>query len=76
MVIASTASPYKFAADVYASLYEGTSASPLTALDDLSAKSGTEITYPLRGIGERTVRFTDMVEASEMQDAVFAYLAK
>ena len=76
MVIASTASPYKFAADVYASLYEGTSASPLTALDDLSAKSGTEITYPLRGIGERTVRFTDVVEASEMQDAVFAYLAK
>ncbi len=74
MVIASTASPYKFAADVYASLYESKPTSPLVALDELSAKTGVEITYPLRGIAERTVRFTDVVDACEMQDAMFTYL--
>ena len=57
-------------------MYGEAPAAPLAALDALSEKSGTEITYPLRGIGERTVRFTDVVEAAEMQDAVFAYLAK
>lgn len=74
MIIASTASPYKFAADVYTSLYESTPASPLAALDELSAKTGVEITYPLRGIAERKVRFTNVVDASEMQEAMFSYL--
>ena len=74
MVVASTASPYKFANDVYASLYGETPADPLAALDQLSARSHTEIPYPLRGIGERTVRFTDVVERDEMWSAVLSYL--
>ena len=74
MVIASTASPYKFAADVYASLYNEKPEDPLAALDDLSAKSGTEIPYPLRGIGERVVRFTDVVPSADMWEAVKRYL--
>ncbi|MBQ9801633.1 MAG: threonine synthase [Clostridia bacterium] len=76
MVVASTASPYKFAADVYTSLYGEAPASDLAALDQLSEKTGVEITYPLRGIGERTVRFTDVVNADGMQDAMLAYLTK
>ena len=76
MVVASTASPYKFACDVYTSLYGEAPASPLAALDQLAEKTGVEITYPLRGIGERTVRFTDVVDAPKMQDAMMAYLAK
>ena len=74
MVIASTASPYKFAADVYTSLYNETPTDPLAALDDLSAKSGTQIPYPLCGIGERTVRFTDVVPSADMWEAVKRYL--
>ena len=76
LVVASTASPYKFAADVYCSLYGEDAESPLAALDQLSAKSGTEIPYPLCGIGERTVRFTDVVESDEMWNAVLATLVK
>ena len=76
MVVASTASPYKFAADVYESLYGEKSAEALAALDALSEKSGTEIPYPLCGIGERTVRFTDVVDSAKMWDAVSAYLEK
>ncbi len=74
MVVASTASPYKFAADVYASLYGEKPADALAALDMLSANTKTEIPYPLRGIGERTVRFTDVVESAAMWDAVKAYV--
>ena len=76
MVVASTASPYKFAADVYKALEGKEPTSPLAALDELSQKTGVEITYPLRGIGERKVRFTDVIESVNMQDAMFAYLAK
>ncbi|MBQ8341658.1 MAG: threonine synthase [Clostridia bacterium] len=74
MIVASTASPYKFANDVYVSLYGEKPADPLAALDRLSERSGTEIPYPLRGIGERTVRFTDVVEPCEMWQAVLNYI--
>jgi threonine synthase len=74
MIVASTASPYKFAADVYTSLTGEKAESDLAALDLLSAKTGTEITYPLKGIGTRTVRFEDVVDADKMADAMFAYL--
>ena len=70
MVVDSTASPYKFAADVYESLGKTQPADPLAALDELSAVSGTEIPYPLRGLGERTVRFTQVIDAADMPQAV------
>lgn len=74
MIVASTASPYKFANDVYRSLYDETPTDPLVALDMLSKRSATEIPYPLRGIGEREVRFTDVVPADVMWKAVKDYL--
>ena len=74
MVVASTASPYKFANDVYASLYGEVPQDPLAALDQLSTRSNTEIPYPLCGIADRTVRFTDVVDRSEMWQAVLNYL--
>ena len=74
MVVASTASPYKFAADVYASLYGEKPSDALAALDTLSAKTATEIPYPLRGIGERKVRFTDVVPSENMWEAVRGYV--
>ncbi len=76
MVVASTASPYKFAFDVYTSLYDSAPTSSLAALDELAAKTGTEIPYPLCGIGERKVRFTDVVDAADMEQAMLDYVAK
>lgn len=70
IVVDSTASPYKFAADVYTSLRGIAPADPLGALDDLAAATGTEIPYPLRGLGGRTVRFTDVMNADDMPEAV------
>ncbi len=74
MIVASTASPYKFAGDVYRSLYNEMPTDALAALDELSTKTATEIPYPLQGIGARTVRFTDVVPAAEMWQAVKDYI--
>ena len=36
--------------------------------------TNTEIPYPLKGIAERTVRFTETVKAEDMLEAVKAYI--
>ncbi len=73
MVVDSTASPYKFAADVYESLGKAQPADPLAALDELASATNTEIPYPLRGLGEREVRFTQVIDAEEMPAAVLEW---
>ena len=69
-VITSTASPYKFAASVYRSLTGMEATSDLCALDQLKETSGVEITYPLRGLESRTVRFKEVIAPEEMRAAV------
>lgn len=75
MVVASTASPYKFAADVFTSLTGGETLpkDPLSALDELTEKTGVAIPYPLCGLAERTVRFTAVIDAADMPTAVLDY---
>ena len=74
--MASTASPYKFAADVLASLGENKPEDDLDALALLSKKTNTEITLPLRGLAEREVRFDKVIDATAMKEEVFAYVEK
>ena len=74
MVVASTASPYKFAADVCFSLGLERPEDDLDALDMLRAHTNTEIPYPLRDIAKRRVHFTETVDASDMLDAVKRYI--
>ena len=74
MVVASTASPYKFASDVCASLGMEKPADDLDALDMLKKATGTEIPYPLCGIAERKIRFTETVKSEQMLDAVKRYI--
>lgn len=76
MVVASTASPYKFAADVLTSLTDHQPADPLAALDELKATTGTDIPYPLRALGERKVNFTDVIDAADMPASVLDYCRK
>lgn len=73
MIVASTASPYKFAADVYKSLTGKEASSALGALDELAALTNTELPYPLKGIEHRPVRFTDAVDAAKMPEAVLNF---
>ena len=74
MVVASTASPYKVAADVLASLGHEVPADQLDALDALTTLTGVEIPYPLRGLADRKVRFTAVCDPADMLDEVYGQL--
>ncbi len=74
MVVASTASPYKFAADVCASLGMNKPEDDLDALDMLVNATKTAIPYPLCGIADRKVRFTETVKSEDMLAAVKKYI--
>ena len=66
----STASAYKFAADVYTSLTDKRPEDELMALDMLSALTGEPIPAPLKGLREKKVLHTSTIEKTEMKDAV------
>ena len=74
MIVASTASPYKFAADVYEALSHKKASADTAALDDLSALTGTEISYPLRNLAERKVNFEAVIESNDMLTAVYKFM--
>ncbi len=61
-IVASTASPYKFAADVLVSLGEEVPADLKQVLVKLSDVSKTEIPAPLNDLFDKSVRFTKSVE--------------
>lgn len=68
-VVASTASPYKFAADVAASLgHKIDSDDPAEILNALSSLTNTEIPAPLKRTLTLPVRFTRTVDPSDMPD--------
>jgi len=69
MLIASTASPFKFASDVYKSL-TGETCSSLAAADKLSALTLSPIPAPLSGLEKRPVNFTETVSPEAMPDSV------
>ena len=75
LVVASTASPFKFAADVYISLTDGRKLprDPLSALDQLAELTGADIPYPLCGLREREVRFKETIPADGMPAAVLDF---
>ncbi|MBQ2765763.1 MAG: threonine synthase, partial [Clostridia bacterium] len=70
MVVASTASPYKFASDVYTSITGKAPTDEVSALDELSALTGTEIPYPLKDIDKREIRFKTVIGKQAMPDEV------
>ena len=74
MVVDSTASPYKFANNVYRSVTGKEPTSDLDALDELSSATNTEIPYPLAGLGQRKVNFTKVCDRTEMAQAVLDYI--
>lgn len=64
LVVLSTASPYKFAGDVLAAL--GINAAADNELAALESASGVPVPAPLRGLGERAVRFDNCYEVDEL----------
>ena len=74
MVVVSTASPYKFAADVYTSITGKEAAEGTAALDELSALTNTEISYPLKGLNERKVNFDKVIDKDDMLKEVYSFM--
>ena len=74
MVIDSTASPYKFANDVYRAVTDKDATNELAALDELSAATETVIPYPLAGLASRKVNFETVIDRDKMADAVLDYI--
>ena len=74
MVIDSTASPYKFANNVYRAVMGKEATSDLDALDELAAATNTEIPYPLAGLATRKVNFDKTIDKIDMAEAVLEYL--
>ena len=73
IVLASTASPYKFANDVYTALTDKVADDELAALSALAAYSHTEIPAPLAGIDKRPVRFTKTIDVCDMPADVLSF---
>ena len=74
IIIASTASPYKFASSVYESLTAKAAPEGPAALDALSELTGVEITAPLAGLDKKPVRFKRIIESAEMPDVTLEIL--
>ena len=74
MIVASTASPYKFAADVFEALTGSIASNGTGALDDLSELTNTEISYPLRDLSSRKVNFRTVIDADSMLDEVYKFM--
>ena len=72
ILLASTASPYKFAADVYFALSGKRAQDDFASLTELSALTGVEIPAPLKDIDKRTVRFDDVIDPADMLDYILS----
>ncbi len=73
MLVVSTASPYKFAADVYASLGGARPADDVEALAALSEMTGVEIPAPLAAILEKTPVHTGVIDKADMAKVVLEF---
>jgi threonine synthase len=73
-VIASTASPYKFAKSVLSAIGEELCEDEFAVLKMLSDKTKTEIPAPIKNLEKATVRFKNIAEKQDMPEVVLNYL--
>ncbi len=74
VVIASTASPYKFAASVLDALGETASNDEFETVEQLSTLTKTTPPAPIKALRGKEVRFNNVCEPKTMDDAVLGYL--
>ena len=73
-VIASTASPYKFAASVLSAVSEKTADSEFATVKLLESETSTEAPAPIKALENAKVRFNELCEKDEMLTAVYKAL--
>ena len=72
ILVASTASPFKFSADVLSAL-TAKAAQSENAAAELAAFTGKQIPGQLANLSQKAVRFSSVIEKSAMQDAVWQF---
>ncbi|MEM1486354.1 threonine synthase [Oscillospiraceae bacterium PP1C4] len=75
-VIASTASPFKFAGSVLPAIGEDTVDDDFAMLEKLAQTAKLEVPKALAELKSKAERFTDVVEPMKMKDAVAEWLVK
>lgn len=73
-VIASTASPYKFASSVLGAITDNIPEDEYTQIDELNRISGLPVPKALAELKNKPVRFTGSIEKSEMEETVLKLL--
>ena len=73
IVLASTASPYKFAPAVYSAITDKEAPEGTAALLALEAASGTVIPAPLNGLDTKTIRHNRTIDPADMEKEVLAF---
>ena len=73
-VIASTASPYKFANSVLSAVSDKKADSEFDTVRLLAAETATEIPAPIKALETATVRFKEICEKDKMLNSVYAAL--
>ena len=73
-VIASTASPYKFAASVLSAVSDKTADSEFGTVKLLSSETKTEIPAPIAALETAQVRFKNLCEKDDMLESVYKAL--
>jgi len=69
-VIASTASPYKFAKSVLSAVSDKEESSEFAYVRTLSSVTNTEIPSPIAALEKAEVRFNQVADKTEMQDVI------
>jgi len=69
----STASPYKFARDVFLSVSGEEPQDELSALSELRESTGVEIPLPLSNIANKKILHCETIDKGEMADATFKF---
>jgi threonine synthase len=72
-VVVSTASPYKFAADVYSALTNEKINDPFDAIKKLEAYTGLEIPEALKDLDKKEERFKKVIQKNEVGGEVLAF---
>ena len=75
-IVASTASPYKFAKNVYSAIYDDNQYGDLEVLEELSITTGTKIPLPLLNLDKKNVVFSNVVSVDKMFDEVKRFIKK
>ena len=73
IVLASTASPYKFAPAVYRAVTERVAPDGVEALSVLNSVSGMPIPTPLCGLSEKPILHPTSIQPDDMVEAVMAF---